>query len=145
MRRHEERKLEELRKEEYHRKVRQQNEEKLQLRTQRFQWVQSSKEEKLRQTSENRVHDLVIQKEILNSARLSKRRIVERIMRANEYQKHQVLLKIERDTDRSENLRQQKIELINARRQQRDDQTRMKEAIGKKFTQLSRKGDFDVS
>ena len=34
-------------------------------------------------------------------------------MRANEYTKHQILLKIEKDNTRCELLRQQKLELLN--------------------------------
>ena len=50
--------------------------------------AQQSKEEKLKVNSDRIVHDLFIEKEKLNAARMSKRRIVERVMRANEYTKH---------------------------------------------------------
>ena len=66
-------------------------------------------------------------------------------MRANDYEKHQILLKIERDNERCESLRQQKMEMINQRRNQRDQAGRMKEAMQKKFEIMQRKGDIDVS
>jgi hypothetical protein len=50
-----------------------------------YERVRSEKEEKLRNNSEIRMQELVIQKEILNQNRHQKRRIVERIMRANDY------------------------------------------------------------
>jgi len=37
------------------------------------------------------------------------------------------------------------MELLNARRQARDDATRQKEAMSKKFELLQNKGQFDVS
>ena len=54
-------------------------------------------------------------------------------------------MKIERDNDRCESLRQQKLEMINQRRNQRDQAGRMKEAMQKKFEIMQRKGDIDVS
>jgi hypothetical protein len=58
-----------------------------------------------------------------------KRKTVERIMRANEYQKNLILSKIEKDNERGELLRQQKVELLQTRRDNRDEAGRLKENI----------------
>ena len=66
-------------------------------------------------------------------------------MRANEYQKQQILNKIESDNARMEELRQQKLELLKTRRNNRDEAGRNKEFMQKKFEILQRKGEIDVS
>lgn len=55
------------------------------------------KEVKIREVSEQREHEMLLQKEMLNQSRLIKQQTVERIMRANEYKKHQILVKIQQD------------------------------------------------
>lgn len=66
-------------------------------------------------------------------------------MRANEFAKNQILAKIERDNERCEQLRQQKMELVNARRDARDQGARLKESMTRKFELMSRQSDIDVS
>ena len=45
------------------------------------------------------------------ASRMQKRKIVERIMRANEYHKHQIMLKIDRDNEYHANVQREKLEL----------------------------------
>ena len=81
----------------------------------------------------------------MNLDRQMKRETVERIMRANEYHKQQILMKIEKDNERGQNLQYQKFELLNTRRNNRDEAGRRKEFMQKKFEVLKRKGDIAVS
>jgi len=66
-------------------------------------------------------------------------------MRANEYKKQQILNKIEKDNEKGKHLSYQKFELLNARRNNRDEASRRKEFMQKKFELLKRKGEIDVS
>ena len=66
-------------------------------------------------------------------------------MRANEYKKQQILNKIEKDGERCEELRLQKMELLKTRRNNRDEAGRNKEFMQKKFEILQRQGEIDVS
>ena len=70
----------------------------------------------------------------MNLDRQMKRETVERIMRANEYHKQQILMKIEKDNERGQNLQYQKFELLNTRRNNRDEAGRRKEFMQKKTT-----------
>jgi len=54
-------------------------------------------------------------------------------MRANEYKKQQIMNKIAQDNDRCEELRQQKLALLQTRRDNRDEAGRNKEFMQKKF------------
>ena len=54
-------------------------------------------------------------------------------MRANDYKKQQIMNKIAQDNDRCEELRQQKLELLQTRRNNRDEASRNKEFMQKKF------------
>lgn len=54
-------------------------------------------------------------------------------MRANEFKKHQILVKIQEDDQRAKILQRQKLELLEARRQARDDAGRQKQEMTKKF------------
>lgn len=66
-------------------------------------------------------------------------------MRANDYKKHQILLKIQQDDQRAKILQRQKLELLEARRQARDDANRQKEQMTRKFELMQAKGSLDVS
>lgn len=66
-------------------------------------------------------------------------------MRANEYKKTQILNKIERDAERCDSLKRQKMELLQTRRDAKDEAGRQKEEIQKKFELIQRKGQLDVS
>lgn len=66
-------------------------------------------------------------------------------MRANDYKKQQILMKIEKDNEKLVNLKNQKFDLINTRRNNRDEAGRRKEFMQKKFEILKRKGEIDVS
>ena len=66
-------------------------------------------------------------------------------MRANEYKKMQILNKIERDAERCDSLKRQKMELLQTRRDAKDEAGRQKEEIQKKFELIQRKGQLDVS
>lgn len=70
------------------------------------------------------MHDLMLQKERDGLKRNQRQETVQRIMRANEYHKHQILMKIEQDNERCKSLQNQKLELLQARRQARDDATK---------------------
>ena len=99
----------------------------------------------MREISEQREHEMILQKEMQNQSRLMKQQTVERIMRVNEYKKHQILVKIQQDNLRGLQLQQQKAELLNARRQARDDAIRIKESMQQKFEIMQTKGNLDVS
>lgn len=71
----------------------------------------------------------MLQREDLNLKRDSRRATVERIMRANEYKKMQILNKIERDVERCDSLKRQKLELLQTRRNAKDEAGRQKEEI----------------
>lgn len=75
----------------------------------------------------------MLQKEEQNLSRKQKLDTVERIMRANEYKKQQIMNKIAQDNERCEELRLQKLELLQTRRDNRDDAGRNKEFMQKKF------------
>lgn len=71
----------------------------------------------------------MLHKEALQLRREQGRQTVERIMRANEYKKQQILNKIQKDEERCESLRRQKMELLQTRRNARDEAGRLKESI----------------
>jgi len=54
-------------------------------------------------------------------------------------------MKIEQDNIRTTSLRNQKMELLQARREARDEANRQKESMQKKFEYLQSKGKLDVS
>lgn len=54
-------------------------------------------------------------------------------------------MKIEKDNERGQSLQSQKFELLNTRRNNRDEAGRRKEFMQKKFEILKRKGEIDVS
>ena len=82
------------------------------MRSEKFEEKANQKEEAYKQAQERMNMELLLQKEMINAQRMQKRRIVERIMRANEYHKNQIMLKIERDNNRLENIEVQRMEVV---------------------------------
>jgi hypothetical protein len=99
----------------------------------------------MKESSEERMRQMMLHKEALQLRREQGRQTVERIMRANEYKKQQILNKIQKDEERCESLRRQKMELLQTRRNARDEAGRLKESIQHKFEIIQRKGELDVS
>ena len=66
----------------------------------------------------------MLQKERLDQERNLKQETVERIMRANEYKRQQIMQKILEDDQRSKRLMREKSELLESRRVARDNAAR---------------------
>ena len=100
----EEKRLEELKKEEYREQVRITMEQNEARRKWEIEQQRLEKEQAMKEQSMKRDHDLMLSKERQNQQRAQKLDTVERIMRANEYKKYQILQKIEQDNERGKTL-----------------------------------------
>ncbi len=120
-------------------------EQKAKRRVHEIESSRRARDHKIQEQMARREYELMLQKERENVLRSQRQDTVQRIMRTNEYKKHQILLKIQQDNDRCARLRAQKQELLQARRQARDDATLQKQTMQQKFEQLQNKGAFNVS
>ena len=84
----EQKRLDDLKRDEYRLNVRNNMVVLEEGRKNQIQQAREEKERKMREISEKRMHDLILQREEENQKLLQKRQTVERIMRANEYHKH---------------------------------------------------------
>lgn len=77
----------------------------MQHRVNTIERKRGEKDQKIQEVIHRRQHEMLIQKERDNMLRQTRQDTVQRIMRANEYHKYKILLKIEEDNDRCGNLR----------------------------------------